>query len=185
MTLSNSFPRCRFLGHGDGHGQVAGPRPQHWWIRDRHINVVAVLREVGLPDGLNRREQKQKAYREDVFLNSQFIMTQNQVSQGLTLSSTCPFTELEELILSKSCALCKVAFDQRKLKKDLCSLVCAPCQQSSQWHPCRWEWSHWRWWAFLHSRWAESSKATCTDTLSGRCSWEKDWQETRTGKDTL
>lgn len=57
MTLSDPFPWCRFLGHGDGHGQVAGPRPQHRWVRDGHVDVVAVLREVGLPDGLNRREQ--------------------------------------------------------------------------------------------------------------------------------
>lgn len=32
-------------------------------------------------------------------------MRHNQVSQGLTLSFTCPFTQLEEIILSKLCVV--------------------------------------------------------------------------------
>lgn len=67
--------------------------------------MVAVLGEVGLPDGLNRREQQHKAYKEDVLKHSEFIMRHNQVSQGLTLSFTCPFTQLEEIILSKLCVV--------------------------------------------------------------------------------
>lgn len=57
MTLCNPFPWRCFLGHRDGHSQVSGPRPQYRWIWDGHIDVVAVLRKVRLPDGLNRREK--------------------------------------------------------------------------------------------------------------------------------
>lgn len=57
VTLSDALPGCSFLGHGDEDGQVAGPGPQHWGVGHGHVNVVAVLREVRLPNGLNRRTQ--------------------------------------------------------------------------------------------------------------------------------
>lgn len=54
MTLSDALPGRRLFGHRDRHGQVSGPGPQHGRIGDGHVDVVTVLREVGLPDGLRR-----------------------------------------------------------------------------------------------------------------------------------
>lgn len=57
VALSHPLPRCRLLGHRNGHGQITSPRPKHGGVRDCHINVVAVLGKVRLPDGLERTEQ--------------------------------------------------------------------------------------------------------------------------------
>lgn len=57
VALSDAFPGCCLLGCWNGHSQVPSPRPEHRWIRQRHVDVVTVLGQVGLPDGLNKRIQ--------------------------------------------------------------------------------------------------------------------------------
>lgn len=58
VALSDALPGRSLLGHGDEDGQVAGPGPQHRGVGHRHVNVVAVLGEVRLPNGLNAGTQE-------------------------------------------------------------------------------------------------------------------------------
>lgn len=53
----------------------------------------------------------------------------------------------------------------------------SPCLQFFLWRPCHWGSWHWRLSAFLHSRWAGSSRATCRDTRSDLCSWGSNWNK--------
>lgn len=161
VTLSDALPGCSFLGHGDEHGQVAGPGPQHRGVGHRHVNVVAVLGEVRLPNGLNTGTQETETHSKSTFFNFRWL--RHQASDVRLF-----LPKIKEINEKRHKSKKKKTVTRQRL------VLFTPCQQSCPSHPSHWEWWRWRWWASLHSRWAESSKATCRDTLSGRCSSETD-----------
>ena len=54
LALSNAFPCGRLLRDGYGDSDVAGPGPQRRGVLEGHLDVVAKLGRVRLPEGLRK-----------------------------------------------------------------------------------------------------------------------------------